>query len=315
MQIKLYGVRGSLPSPVTNDEYRQKIRKILDYAARENLKSSQINSFMKMLPDDLKNIYGGNTTCVNVTDAEHNIILDAGTGIRVLGDELMQGPAGKGEAELHLFFTHTHWDHIQGLPFFKPVYIPGNRIHIYSPLPDIEERLLYQQNEKFFPAPFMTSGAEKIYHVLEKGETVEFDNSVKVDFHPLKHPGGSYAYRFRKNSRTFIFATDAEFTGNYLEQIDNDDSFFHDADLLVLDAQYTLDESFQKFDWGHTSFTMAINVSLKWNVKNLVMTHHEPAYSDLKLHENLDMARFHRSELQKKNPHIYLAREGMKFSL
>jgi ribonuclease BN (tRNA processing enzyme) len=142
------------------------------------------------------------------------------------------------------------------------------------------------------------------------------EDDLVVDFYPLKHPGGSFAYRFKQAGKTFIFATDAEFTGEVFEKGHEDTlDFFKNADLLIIDAQYTLDESFMKFDWGHTSYTMAVNCGLRWNVKKLVLTHHEPAYQDSKLYENYQAAIEHGENCKNETMKIYIATEGMIFNI
>jgi ribonuclease BN (tRNA processing enzyme) len=133
---------------------------------------------------------------------------------------------------------------------------------------------------------------------------------MKISFTPLKHPGGSHAYKFQEGGKTFIFATDCEFTGNDMELIRNMSSFFNGADVLVIDSQYTLDESFNKFDWGHTAYTMAVNCATIWNIETLFLTHHEPAYTDKKVYGILDEAIEHKRHLGGSPLEIKLAREG-----
>ena len=315
MKVTLYGVRGSLPAPLRNVEYRHKLEEVLKRSIASGIKSEdQIASFLDHLPGHLSHVVGGDTTCIKVeSDSGEVYILDAGTGLRPLGDELMSGPCGKGQGKIHIFFTHTHWDHIQGLPFFKPIYIPGNELHLYSPLPDLEERMAYQTTDRFFPMPLPSSASSKHFHQLHKGQPLQLADGIELETHPLKHPGGSQAYRFKSPVGTFIFATDAEFTGEDLMSRPEDAAFFDRADLLVMDAQYTLDESFSKFDWGHTSYTMAVNCAVHWKVKNLVLTHHEPAYTDDKIFENFKNAIEHRMALKHSRPRIYLAREASEF--
>lgn len=316
MIVTLLGVRGSLPTPLKNEEYWKKIRLIVERAARERISETQVEDFISALPHDLRFVTGGETTCctVELEGLQFPVIIDCGTALRSLGDELLKGPCGQGKGELHIMITHTHWDHIQGLPFFKPAYIPGNKLHFYSPLEDLQDRLIYQQTERFFPMPFMATASEKHFHTL----TAPFElGGATVDYRALKHPGGCFAYRFKTKGRTFIFATDAEFTGSDLE-LGGDSpyqDFFQDADLVVLDAQYTLDESFTKFDWGHTSYTMAVNCAARWKVKHLALTHHEPAYSDEKILENYNNAVEHRDLLKTEFPEVHLAREGLTFRL
>jgi len=225
----------------------------------------------------------------------------------------MTGPAGRGQAEITILLTHTHWDHVQGLPFFTPMYLKGNVVRFYSPYPDIEERLVHQQDYRFFPVTLENMASTRHFHHM-KGP-VRFEDSLTVDFLPLKHPGGSYAYRFREKGSTFIFATDTEFTGGYLEQMGNKAEFFMDADLLVIDSQYTLDESFTKFDWGHTSYTMAVNCGINWRAKHLVLTHHEPGYYDFELSDILANAIEHRNNAGSNSPDISIATEGTVFQL
>ncbi len=321
MRIKLWGVRGSIATPLGPEDYRHKLHGVLRHAVEAGLKDSSeesLDKFIADLPHDLRYIYGGNTTALTVsTEAmDAPVIVDCGTGIRALGDELMAGPCGKGQGVLRIFLTHTHWDHIQGLPFFKPLFIPGNEIHFYSPMEDLKSRLIRQQMDYFFPIAFEAMGATKHFHHLKETDApTDLGDGLTVDFHPLKHPGGSFAYRFRRDKHTFIFATDAEFTGEDLASIGDYTDFFNEADLMILDAQYSLDEAFGKFDWGHTSNTMAVNCGVKWKLRNLVLTHHEPAYSDSKLFANFQHAVEHKNNMKAELPRLHLAREGMVFRL
>lgn len=319
MLVQLWGVRGSCPSPQSNNEYRAKLVSILMRSLEEGIGSTEeIVSFIESLPEELQYNYGGNTTCATVqSDSGKLYIIDCGTGLRPLGDELMKGPCGKGKGELTFLMTHYHWDHIQGLPFFKPIYIPGNHLHFYSPYKNQEEYLNGQMSAPYFPATFNGTPSVKSFTHLDAKERkpLQLEDDLVVEFHPLKHPGGSFAYKFIQNGKTFIFATDAEFTGEAFEKPGTEKDFFNGADVLVLDAQYTLDEAFMKIDWGHTGYTMAVNCGTRWNIKHLVMTHHEPAYSDFKLKENFELALQHQKYTDNLDMKISMAREGMTFKL
>jgi len=319
MQIRLWGVRGSLPSPINNEEYTGKLHRILDLAVKNQLKKADdIDKFLSALPDELRYVFGGDTTCVTVKSNSGKLyILDCGTGIRRLGNVLMEGDCGKGRGNLNIMFTHNHWDHIQGLPFFRPVYVPGNVFNFYSPYKKQQEYLENQMTSPYFPANFQGTAATKIFHYIDHPQAapLQLEDDLLLSIHPLNHPQGCFAYKFVQNNKTFIFATDTEFTGEAIESSGPTTGFFKNADILILDSQYTLDEAFLKVDWGHTSYTMAVNCATNWNVKKLVLTHHEPAYSDDILQENYLLALEHKKLLSDVNTEILLAREGMIFDL
>lgn len=315
--VQLFGVRGSIAAPLRNQDYRNKILDILTLYRRVGEDISP-EKFWKTLPYHLKFVTGSDTTCVTVTDSNGEIyILDMGTGIRNVGDNLIQSYFKDSKPRnVNIFVTHTHWDHIQGLPFFKPIYFPDFHLKFHSPYSDLEKRLERQQSPEYFPVNFASVGCKREFRYFTPGETIEFVNGLKVECYPLRHPGGSFAYKFTTNKgKVFIFATDAEFTGQDMDLIHESSVFFKDADLLILDTQYTLDESFSKFDWGHTSYTMAVNCAKSWNIKNLVLTHHEPSYSDQKIYEIYEAAENHKQLLGGGKLKIHLAREGLRFHL
>ncbi|WP_108975038.1 MBL fold metallo-hydrolase [Leptospira ryugenii] len=317
MVVQLFGVRGSIAAPLRNQEYKKKILEALSLY-QESGKGQSPEQFWKSLPYHVKFVTGSDTTCIKLTDHQGNLyIIDMGTGIRNVGDELIQDYLkSPGPRTVHIFVTHTHWDHIQGLPFFKPIYFPDFTLKFYSPYSDLQARLERQQNPEFFPVTFSSVACQKEFKYFSPGDVLRFGSGIEVKCYPLRHPGGSFAYRFvTAEGKTFIFATDAEFTGQDMEIIHDSMDFFQGADLLILDAQYTLDESFSKFDWGHTSYTMAVNCATSWNVKNLVLTHHEPTYTDQKIHEIFEAAVDHKDLLGAKNLKIHLAREGLRFHL
>ena len=304
MKIRFLGVRGSIPSPLVGEDIRAKIRKVLSRASpKDLLNEDSIKHFMNTLPYSLVGTYGGNTTCVEIRSANGDlIIVDAGSGIHALGKELLEGEYGEGRGECNILFTHTHWDHIQGLPLFGPLYVKGNVFHIHAIHENIEERLRYQHSPNFFPVPFEQIHSTKHFYQHKKDEVWEL-NGIRITQKAVPHPGLAYAYRFEENGKSFIFCTDAEFSmlskedqnmGEYVE-------YFRDADLLVFDTQYTFEEQIQRIDWGHSSSLMATDFALRANVKQLLLYHHDPSYSDEKIDQVFMRALEYKEIYEQKN--------------
>lgn len=316
MTIQYYGVRGSLPVPLLPGSSEEKIKLVLEELIKnKKYKGMTIKDALEQIPFHLKSTYGGNTSCVLVKIKGDTIILDAGSGIRVLGLELMGQEFGKGEGKAKIFLSHTHWDHIQGLPFFIPMYIPGNQFEFYSCKADIEDRLKGQQEFKYFPVSMENMPSERIFTVLNEEDTTNFGNfTLKVL--KLNHPGDSFAYRIDAEGKSFAYSTDVEFNEKNFDQLHNAVEFFKDADILTFDSQYTLEESFRKMDWGHSSIQIGIDIAKNSNIKKLVLFHYDPTYSDQKIDEIVNIAYSYKKTLY---PDLQLeiipAYEGLKLEL
>lgn len=315
MIIKLYGVRGSCPTPIIQPEYEFKVKAILGKAYEEwkkNPKHFQIDDFVSSLPPNLKTNLGGNTTCAYVySNAGERIILDCGTGVRVLGNDLVAEGIQPGMT-LNILMTHTHWDHIQGWPFFKPAYFPTVNINFYSCISNLQERFERQQNLENFPITLHQMMSKKSFNTLTLKETIQI-GSLKITPFALKHPGSCTGYKIEEGKSVFLFCTDVEFTKvDYEASLKELSQILKGADLMMIDAQYSDDEAQKKAGWGHTSMKMAVEFAKAIGVKSLGLTHHEPDHPDQKIYNMLP----EEVNLQKeKNIEILLATEGMTFKI
>src|SRR5258708_15860835 len=152
MRVRFWGARGGIPTPMSEAELQDKIKTALQNAVGVDLTAREaIDRYVERLPPYISSTAGGNTSCVEIRAGDQLYILDCGSGLRMLGNQLIREEFGKGRGEAHIFITHTHWDHVQGLPFFNPMYVPGNEFYFHSPYPDLCERFEDQQREIYFP--------------------------------------------------------------------------------------------------------------------------------------------------------------------
>jgi phosphoribosyl 1,2-cyclic phosphodiesterase len=314
MKIRFWGVRGSIPTPLTPDEIRKKISAVVARIGPDDLRDNESRErFLSHLPPALFGTTGGNTTCVEVRLDDNSVILfDAGTGIfRFATSASKEQPPPK---VFHLFFTHFHWDHIQGFPFFTPqAFDKSCTIHIYSPRDDVESILRDQMKPPYFPITMDTMQAKIHFHQLTD-EGVEI-GPAQVTYRRVHHPGGSYSYKVRSVEGSFIFSTDTELKPEDFAKTSKNRNFYENSDIIALDSQYTLDEAIEKYDWGHSSYSLTVDFASEWKIHTLVLFHHEPQYNDNKMVGIAKSAVWYKSHLGTKNLHIHLAREGLELSL
>jgi phosphoribosyl 1,2-cyclic phosphodiesterase len=293
MKFKFWGVRGSIPSPG---------------------------------PHTVK--YGGNTTCIEIrTDNNDLIILDAGTGIHALAQSLLK----QMPIDAHIFITHTHWDHIQGLPFFLPIFIPNNRISLYGSLDPVTDEkinraLSVQLQYSYFPIQEAQLKAKIDYVTIRPGDPVKVGNAIITPI-ILNHPVLNFGYRVDCDGQSIFFTGDYEIQTNIYDAQDEDYEPFQryldekqkeviqamkDVDALVMDSSFTEEEYAAKHGWGHGTYDSAIALAAAANAKKLFFTHHEPTRTDAELDE-IYLA------LLKKHPRLsgqlFIAREGIDISL
>lgn len=245
-KVKFWGVRGSIPCP-----------------GAETVR------------------YGGNTPCVEMQAGGQRFIFDGGTGLRVLGQSLLsQMPL-----EAHIFFTHTHWDHIQGFPFFTPAFVGGNCFHIYGAIAPngatIKQRHHDQMLHPNFPVPIQVMQSELCFHDVTIGETIQI-GEVAIATAKLNHPGEAVGYRVMWDGLAVAYVTDTE---HFPDRLDPNVLLLADhADLLIIDACYT-DEEYHhpktsKVGWGHSTWQEAVKVAEAAQVKQLLIFHHDPLHTD-----------------------------------
>ncbi|QIZ71763.1 MBL fold metallo-hydrolase [Oxynema aestuarii] len=249
--------------------------------------------------------YGGNTSCIEMRIDGKRLIFDAGTGLQMLGQQLQsQMPV-----EAYMFFTHYHWDHIQGFPFFTPAFIRGNSFKIHGALPpnaeSIQEHFIERILHPNSPVPLEGMQADINFYEIVCGENFKLDD-IKIETGPLNHPNTAMGYRVTWNGHSVFYCTDTE---HFPDRIDeNVLELAQGADVLIYDAMYT-DEEYHnpkspKIGWGHSTWQEGVKVAREAGVKQLVIFHHDPTHHDDFLDE---MA----VKVRGAFPNSVLAREGL----
>ncbi len=257
LSIKLWGTRGSIPCPG---------------------------------PGTVK--YGGNTTCFEITCGQRRIIIDAGTGIRLLGKKIMLEEGNQLDADL--FFTHTHMDHIQGLPFFAPLYNPESDVRLHAghldgityDLQGIIGTMLMK--DPVFPVPSSLIEKACSFNDFECGKIFELAQGLTIRTAPLNHPNGACGYRVEFQGKVIAICTDTEHFEGRLDE--NVLSLADGADLLIYDSAYT-DEEYPSFKgWGHSTWQEAVKIARAASVKETLLFHHDPSHDDQKMDEIAKLA-------------------------
>ncbi len=233
---------------------------------------------------------GGNTPCVEVQAADGTrVILDAGTGIRPLGYALAAEAAGD-PGELHVLLSHFHWDHLQGLPFFAPLYTPGQTVRFYAAadVGRLKDFLRGQMCFPYFPVPFGDVAAVTETERLEDGVPFQV-GPLTIQPFPVFHPQGAHGFRIEADGAVAVYATDHEHGSKIHDE--GLCEVARGADLLISDAQYTPDEYELRRGWGHTTWTHATDLATEAEVGRLALFHHDPAHDDAALERICDQAR------------------------
>ncbi|ADH86960.1 MBL fold metallo-hydrolase [Desulfurivibrio alkaliphilus] len=304
IRLKFWGVRGSVPCPG---------------------------------PETVR--YGGNTACLEIRFPELDdrlLIIDAGSGLRSLGNQMMARDFARGPIDASIFLTHTHWDHIMGFPFFVPIYVPGNKLTIYGPVSYEEDTLQGivggQLTYRYFPVREAELAATINYVELKEGR-LDLGDGVSLVTRYLNHPVLCLGYRIEYGGKVLCTAYDTEPYRNLFvtdpaapgydaemaregeevaaEQNRLHEEFFAGADLLIHDSQYTEQEYLAgKLGWGHSSFERAIAVARRAGVKSLALFHHDPERTDAQL-DDLAANYCDRED----GLEIFMAQEGMEIEI
>jgi phosphoribosyl 1,2-cyclic phosphodiesterase len=243
MNLRFWGVRGSIPTPE---------------------------------PDRLR--HGGNTTCLEIGDLDRGevVIIDCGSGLRALGEELVHH---RPVSQVHILLTHFHWDHIQGLPYFPPLFQPDVEIIFYAnrPADRVRGLLQVQMADPFFPVPFASIPSHAEFRYIECDKPFRAGPVIGEAFQ-LRHPQGAVGFRLESEGSVLVHASDHEYGD---PDVDNElIRAARHADMLVMDAQYTPEEYTHKVGWGHSSYAHATDAATKAEVERLMLFHHDPTHDD-----------------------------------
>jgi phosphoribosyl 1,2-cyclic phosphodiesterase len=273
MRVRFWGVRGSTPTP-----------------QKENLG------------------YGGNTSCIEIrTDTNQILVFDGGTGLRLLGNELVNEFAER-PISAHIFFSHFHLDHIQGVPFFQPLYNPRNHFTFYfagrRDANLVMDALAGMMANPYFPVDMTKLPCSREYVDLVEGTFTVADTRILVL--PLNHPQGCVGYRIMQNGKVISYCTDFEHGTDWSDK--NVRTLAKDADFLIVDSQYTPEELPEHIGWGHSSWEQSIQTGIEARVKRIALYHHDPRHEDADVEKIL-------IDAQKLHPNVIAAREGLEVTV
>jgi phosphoribosyl 1,2-cyclic phosphodiesterase len=271
-------------------------------------------------------IFGGNTSCVEIRSDDTLLVCDGGSGLRELGLDLMS--RGKFPIVGHLFFSHAHWDHIQGFPFFVPAYVPNNTFYVYGTTTGdtrFHRLLSGQMQSDYFPVNFSELGAKILPRDL--GEGLQIIEGVTVKVIEQRHQGPSFAYSFEQDGRKIVYATDHELDLVVQNAAEAQASplalrqmpeafvkFVEGADLLISDGQYTDEEYPKKVNYGHPRATTVVDLAVQAKVKQVAITHHDPLQSDDDVNKKIEACRA-RANRFSSTVVVFGAREGLELKV
>lgn len=254
-------------------------------------------------PNHIK--YGGNTSCLEVIAGDRRLVLDAGTGVRGLGQTFLKDDV----SQIHLLLTHTHWDHINGFPFFVPAYDPSRSVHIMAGHlrngEGIQNVLAAQMDNPMFPVPLSAMQAKMRFEDFEAGDQFNIYDDVHVRTAPLNHPNGATGYRVEYQGHAICYVSDTEHVPGKMDQ--NILGLIEGADLVIYDSTYTEEEFPSRIGWGHSTWNEGVKLCREAGAKSMAIFHHDPEHDD-------DFMDKLGEEALKEWDGTFVAREGMELS-
>jgi phosphoribosyl 1,2-cyclic phosphodiesterase len=315
VHVRFWGVRGSIPAPLSDEQLRQKMRLIIAPKERRSRERDFQPSYLQKSPIPRGATYGGNTSCVELRQDGSILSLDAGSGLRELGLSLTAQDKSFETEPFSILVTHFHWDHIQGFPFFEPCYRAENRILIASALAGVEEAFRAQMAPPFFPKPLDELPATVTFKLLPVGEGVEL-GAFRVRAIPLAHPNGATGYRVEGGGASLVYLTDTELAATDPQMQQAIKEFCQGADLVIADTQFDRDEASRKADWGHSTIFQFIDLLAGTSVSRLALFHYDPKYTDETIDEIYYQAlRYLRTKAYKWGCSLLASHEGLELIL
>ncbi|MES2960016.1 MAG: MBL fold metallo-hydrolase [Pseudomonadota bacterium] len=318
MRVRFWGTRGSLPVALTAAGVRQKQLAALRAARNRPLATeADLERVLAGLPFAESGTYGGHTSCVQIeTGGFDYFVCDMGSGLRPFGQAAMAQRARGATQTFHIFLSHLHWDHIMGLPFFVPAFVPGNRVLIYGCHDGFEAALRHQQDQPSFPVDFSIFGAKLEFVHLQPGQDYDIAG-VRVRAMLQRHGGDSYGFRFESQGKVVIYSTDSEHPLSQAEHTERVVNFFRHADLVIFDGMYSLADAISvKADWGHSSNIVGVELCQMAGVRQLCLYHHEPVHDDATIDAVLaETRRLEEITRGTKRLHVSAAYDGLEIGL
>lgn len=279
LMVKYWGVRGSLPASMQPGEWGLHFEGILRGFFNAGYRdTTHIAKYFDHLEVPLVGGYGSATTCVEVSTAKGQLIIDGGSGIRILSDRLMSGTYGRGRGPFHIYMTHFHWDHVIGLPFFTPHFLPGVQIHYYAVQPELEKLIRGIFQKPYFPVPFENLASKIHFHVMEPRKTVQIDD-MSVTPYQLDHPDPCWGLKVEAGGKSYAHCVDTEGVRVSREELGPDLPLYQNIDLMYFDAQYTFPDLAEKANWGHSAAQIGLDIAFREKIPQVLFAHHDPGAS------------------------------------